>query len=96
MTNGQLYTGYKYLSTKAQGNKFFKCEWILISKALDSLTWRVIQSLGLLHCMQLHTQAHTHPASEGLFNTKGAAATEAVLPIKYNAWDILYIVVGYS
>lgn len=53
-----------------------------------------MQSLGHLNCMQLHVQAHTHPAREGLFKTKGAAATAAVLPMTYNALYILYIVVG--
>jgi len=40
---------------------------------------------------QLH---YTHSSSEGLF--KGAAATAALLPIKYNALDISYIVAGLS
>lgn len=70
VVNGQFYTGYKYLTTRTQGNKCIKVKWRPISKSLDSLTWRGMQSLHLLHCMQLHIQAHTHPANEGLYKPK--------------------------
>lgn len=44
--------------------------------------------------MQLHMQADTHSVSEGLLKTKNGAA--AVLPVKCNDLDILYIAVGNS
>lgn len=50
--------------------------------------------LVLLYHMQLQRQAHPYPVSEGPFKTKNAAA--AVLPVKYNDLDILYISVGNS
>lgn len=79
MTNGQLYTGVNILAEGPRG-MFFKGEWRPTSKTLVSLRWWVMQSLVLLHHMQLHRQAHPYPISEGLFKTKNAAA--AVLPVK--------------
>lgn len=40
-------------------------------------------------------QAHTYPASEGMFKIKGVTATAAVLAIKYKSLDNLHTVVRY-
>lgn len=69
------------------------CSFVLKRYRTNSPEFSCPKSDTINWCVTL--QAHTYPASEGMFKIKGVTATAAVLAIKYKALDNLHTVVRY-